>query len=100
MPQWSQKLALIEHERILGLDFNASQIRQCGSCLDDAVETEERLDFVVDEESLRDRRRVCHARGLDDDPVELQAWFTGGLAAAANLAADKLLRSMTSRFFL
>ena len=39
---------------------------------DDAIEPREGLHLVVDEEGLRDRCRVGHARCLDDDAVELE----------------------------
>ena len=39
---------------------------------DNAVEPKGRFGRVVHEEGLRDRRRVGHARRLDDDPIQLQ----------------------------
>ena len=39
---------------------------------DDAVEPETSLDPIVDEEGLRNGRRVGHARRLDDDGVQLE----------------------------
>ena len=57
--------------RALGLDFvqvllDVLRVDQ----RDDPVEARERLDVLLDEERLRDGRRVCHPCGLDHDQVE------------------------------
>ena len=39
---------------------------------DDTIEPREGLDLVVDEEGLRDRCGVGHARCLDEDAVEVE----------------------------
>ena len=39
---------------------------------DDAVQAEVLLDVVIDEEGLRDRRRVRHSGGLDQDAVQFK----------------------------
>ena len=44
---------------------------------DDAIEPREGLHLVVDEEGLRDRCRVGHARCLDDDSVQAQVALLG-----------------------
>jgi len=53
---------------------------------DDAIDPRERLDRVVDQEGLRNRRGIGHPSGLDDDGVEVQL---AGLAPARELLKDR-----------
>ena len=53
---------------------------------DDAVDSRERLDSVVDKEGLRNRCGIGHPSGLDDDGIEVQL---AGLTATRKLLKNR-----------
>ena len=70
---------------------------------DDGVERELVLQFVVEEKRLRHRARIGHARGLDEDVVELVAPLhelaEDADQVAAHRAADAAVVGLEQLFF-